>query len=357
MKEIVPSIFFTFYTTGIFVVSLILYQLFIYFSYSLGIREYQKRESNRWNPNYKPSVGGFVFYIVFLFTIIFSTLMFGIDPKEKIKIIGIWGAVTIAFFMGFADDTFNTMPLVKFISQLFCALLLILTGNYIHLFEYTLFNHFITIFWVIGMMNSINMLDNMDGISASVSLYIFCFILLLMYFLNINLLSLQFVVLSGISISLLAFLFFNFYPSKIFMGDTGSQVLGTLVAIAGIEYIWNLPVISSSVNPIIIHFLLIALVYFIPLTDTTTVFINRILSGGSPFVGGKDHITHFLCKRGLNERHVFYVLFIISLINMFIAFQIIFNYSTQWLYTGTLFVILFFLSLYLNTKLFLSEKK
>lgn len=357
MTEINYDIFFTFYTIGTFVVSLVLYQLFIYFSHSFGVREYQKKESNRWNPNYKPSVGGFVFYIIFLFTIIFSTLLFGIDQKEKIKIVGIWGAVTIAFFMGFADDTFNTQPLIKFSSQLSCGLLLILTGTYIHLFEYPLLNHFLTIFWVVGIMNSINMLDNMDGIAASVSLYVFSFILILMYYLNLNLFSVLFLIISGISMSLIAFLFFNFYPSKIFMGDTGSQFLGVLLAIAGIEYVWNLPINNLQIHPVIMHFLLIALIYLILITDTTTVTINRIIAGGSPFVGGKDHTTHFLCKRGFSERQVFFILFIISVIGLFLAFQLIFNYSIQWFYISILFVFLSFLYLYLNTKLFWSEKK
>lgn len=357
MNRISDDIFFTLYTISVFAVSLVLYQLFNYFSHSFGVREYQKTEVNRWNPNYKPSVGGFVFYVVFLFTVIFSTLIFGIDQKEKIKIIGIWGAVTIAFFMGFADDTFNTQPIIKFTAQLSCGLILILTGTHIQIFEYPIVNHFLTIFWVVGIMNSINMLDNMDGIAASVSLYIFIFILLIMYFSGVSLFSIQFLIILGVSISLIAFLFFNFYPSKIFMGDTGSQFLGVLLALAGIEHLWNLPVKNSQTSPIIFHLLIIVLVYIILITDTTTVTINRILAGGSPFVGGKDHTTHFLCKRGFSERQVFLILFSISMLSLFFAFQLIFNYAVHWVYTSILFIFFSFLSLYLNTKIFRPEKK
>jgi len=358
MKNLSPDIFFTFYICGIFVVSLVLYRLFIFFAHSFGVREYQKLEINRWNPNYKPSVGGFVFYIIYLFTMIFSIVILGITYEEKIKAIGLWGASTIAFFMGFADDTFNTQPLVKFISQISCALVLILSGIQIHLFENDLINLFLTIFWTVGMMNSINMLDNMDGISASIGLYIIWFILIVMYNLNLNIFSIQFLILSGISISLLAFLFFNFYPSKIFMGDTGSQFLGLILAYAGIEFIWNIQTpINVSVNTALYHFLLIALVYIIPLTDTTTVTINRILAGSSPMVGGKDHTTHFLCKRGLSERMVFYLLAITSFVSLFFAYQLIFHYSNTILYISILIAFIIFLSLYLNTKLFWSEKR
>jgi UDP-GlcNAc:undecaprenyl-phosphate GlcNAc-1-phosphate transferase len=358
MKNISPDIFFTFYIIGIFVVSLVLYRLFIFFSHSFGVREYQKLEINRWNPNYKPSVGGFVFYIIYLFTMIFSTIVFGISSEEKIKVIGLWGTSTIAFFMGFADDTFNTQPLVKFISQVSCALVLILSGIQIHLFENDLLNLFLTIFWTVGMMNSINMLDNMDGISASIGLYIIWFVLIVLYNLNVNIFSIQFLILSGISISLLAFLFFNFYPSKIFMGDTGSQFLGLILAYAGIEFIWNIQTpINVSVHTVLYHFLIIALVFIIPLSDTTTVTINRILAGSSPMVGGKDHTTHFLCKRGLSERMVFYLFAIISFVSLFLAYQLIFNYSNIIFYISILIAVIFFLSLYLNTKLFWSEKK
>lgn len=358
MKEISPDIFFTFYIIGVFIVSLVLYSLFSYFSHSFGVRDFQKTEFNRWNPKHKPSVGGFVFYIIFLFTMIFSTLIFGINPEEKIKIIGFWGASTIAFFMGFADDTFNTQPIIKSVSQLSCALLLILTGTSIEIFENQILNHFLTIFWVVGIMNSINMLDNMDGIAASISLYIFSFILILSYNQNINIFSIDFLILSGISISLIAFLFFNFYPSKIFMGDTGSQFLGLILSYAGIKYVWNLPLLTEiSIHPVLFKFLLIYLIYLVTLTDTITVTINRILSGGSPFVGGKDHTTHFLCKRGWSERGVFYLFLFISMLALFFAYQLIFNYSKIWLYISILFACISFLYLYLNTKFSGSEKK
>lgn len=357
MKEISADIFFTFYIIGIFVFSLVLYNLFSYFSHSFGIREFQKTEANRWNPQHKPSVGGFVFYLVFLFTMILSTLLFGISTNEKIKVIGLWGSATVAFFMGFADDTFNTQPIVKLVSQLLCASLLIITGTFIHLFENNFLNYFFTIFWVVGIMNSINMLDNMDGIAGSVSLYILSFVLIVMYNLNINLFSVFFLVICGIAISLIAFLFFNFYPSKIFMGDTGSQFLGLILSYTGIEYLWNIPIDLNNIHPVFYHFGLIALIYLILITDTSTVTINRLLSGGSPFVGGKDHITHYLCKRGLSERKVFYLFTLISFICLFIAYQWLFSFSMLWFYAGILLSSLLFVALYLNTKLFWPEKK
>ncbi|GIV27208.1 MAG: hypothetical protein KatS3mg027_1022 [Bacteroidia bacterium] len=355
-----PDLFFTFFIIGNFIISLFLFNLFSYFSHSFGVREFQKSEVNRWNPNHKPSVGGFVFYIIFLLTMIFATLLFGIPQQDKIKSMGLWGAATIAFFMGFADDTFNTQPILKSASQLTCALVLILTGTQIHIFENNLLNHFLTILWTVGIMNSINMLDNMDGIAGSISLYIFVFILWIIYHLNFSIFSIHFLLIAGTSISLLAFLFFNFHPSRIFMGDTGSQFLGLLLAYVGIEYIWNFPYDASlldSIHPVVYKFFLIALVYLIPLTDTTTVTINRILTGGSPFVGGKDHTTHYLCRRGLSERMVFYIFSFIAILSGILAYNLMFHFSVMNLYVSILFCLISFLFLYLNTKLFCSERK
>lgn len=353
------DIFFTIFIIGNFVVSLFLFNLLSYFSHSFGVREFQKSESNRWNPNHKPSVGGLVFYIIFLLTMIFATLLFGISHGEKIKLIGLWGASTIAFFMGFADDTFNTQPILKSFSQIACSLVLIFSGTQIQIFENNVLNHFLTIFWVVGIMNSINMLDNMDGIAGSISLYIFVFVLWIIYQLHISVFNIYFLLIAGICLSLLAFLLFNFYPSKIFMGDTGSQFLGLLLAYVGIEYIWNFPYdpkILNFIHPIVYKFLLIAMVYLIPLTDTTTVTINRILAGGSPFVGGKDHTTHYLCRRGLSERKVFYILSIIAILSCILAYNTLFHFSERFLYVSVLYCLISFLFLYLNTKLFWSKK-
>lgn len=357
MNHIHLDTFFTFYIIAVFVISIVLFRLFEYFSHSFGVREFQKTELTRWNPQYKPSVGGFVFYTIFLLIMIVSTLLLGIPDSNKLKLIGWWGATTIAFFMGFADDTFNTQPLIKAIAQIICALVLILSGTYIHFFQNHILNHFLTIIWVVGIMNSINMLDNMDGIAGSMALYILLFILIVMYHTNTNIFSATFLINAGISTSLFAFLLFNFYPSKIFMGDTGSQFLGIILSSNGIEYIWNLPLYLPNMNTNLIHILLIALVYLVLLTDTTTVTINRLLAGGSPFIGGKDHTTHYLCQRGINERAVFYILSGISITALFLAYQIIFHFSLVWFYISILYISISFLFLYLNTKLFWSEKK
>lgn len=357
MNPIHEDILFIFHLSGIFIFSMVMYALFSYFALSFGVRDFQKAEINRWNTHHKPSVGGFVFYIIFLFIMIIASLNADFPSYQKINILGIWSTATIAFLVGFADDTFNTQPIIKSSSQLACALILIFTKNHINIFDHQILNYFMTIFWVVGIMNSINMLDNMDGIAGSISAYILLFVLIIMYHLNIKILSLDFLIASGITASLVSFLFFNFYPSKIFMGDTGSQFLGLILSYFGIKYLWNLPINIHSIHPLLFRFVFIALVYIILITDTTTVTINRLMSGGSPFIGGKDHTTHFLCKRGLSERKVFYIFLITSFVSLYLAYHLLFNFSLPLFYSSILFIALTSLSLYFNTKLFWPEKK
>ncbi len=278
-------------------------------------------------------------------------LIFDIPSQQKVKIVGIWGAITLAFFMGFADDTFNTQPVIKFSAQVLCALILLLTGTHIQLFEIKTINYFLTIFWVVGMMNSINMLDNMDGIAGSISLYILIFCSLIMFFIVNNTTSPLFLMFSGVAVGLASFLIFNFNPAKMFMGDTGSQFLGVILSIAGIEAIWNTHfAVDLYTHTFLSHLLIVALVFIIPLIDTTTVTINRLLKGNSPFIGGKDHTTHFLCKRGFSEKQVFIIFLIIILISYVLAFQLIYHLSYSIFYLSLIYVVCVFTFLYLNTR-------
>src|SRR5690606_3612562 len=102
-------------------------------------------------------------------------------------------------------------------------------------------------------------------------------------------------------------------PSKIFMGDTGSQFLGIFLAATSIIYLWNFKPINGIENTFQ-QILMVALAFIIPLVDTITVSINRPLRGQSPFVGGKDHTTHHLSYLGISDSGVAYI---VGFIGMF----------------------------------------
>jgi UDP-GlcNAc:undecaprenyl-phosphate GlcNAc-1-phosphate transferase len=146
------------------------------------------------------------------------------------------------------------------------------------------------------------MLDNMDGITTSVSISI---VLATMYMIWSTgyYTSIYFITLLGVLSGLLGFLYYNWNPSKMYMGDTGSQFLGIFLAAVGIIFLWNGH--TSDVFRIQTkQFIVPLLVFIVPIIDTTTVTINRLLKGQSPFVGGKDHTTHHLSYMGLTDRQV-----------------------------------------------------
>ena len=338
-----------------FILSVLFNSILLKFSQTLGVRNQQNSQKEiRWNPQIKPSIGGISFFVIFLITFIIVNFIDHLLPLNysSIKIIGIFVVCTIAFLMGLADDAYNTQPLLKFVAQLVCGLILYFSGTKIDIFSNEALNFGLTIIWVIGLMNSINMLDNMDGITCIVSISILIFIIALT--LNLNILLSPLPILSlGILGALLGFLVYNWHPAKMFMGDTGSQFLGAFLAVVGIDYCWNSNSLGSnstfSINPILQGFISIALIFILPLTDTITVSFNRIKRGQSPFIGGKDHTTHHLFFRGITEKRIAILFSIIGCVSLLLALQLILNYELMWFIISIVFCAITFLSLYLNT--------
>lgn len=331
-----------------FIFSVLINSLLLKFSQTLGVRGKQVNQV-RWNPNIKPSLGGISFFVVFLFSYIFLNLLETLDTGYRVRLTGLLAACTMAFLMGLADDAFNTQPLLKFITQITCALVLLFTGTYIKIFDNEVFNYVITIIWMVGIMNSINMLDNMDGITTIISISICTFVILLNIALNQTLHPFSILAIGVVS-SLLGFLIYNFHPSKMFMGDTGSQFLGAFLGAISIHFCWNVyPNNLIQADDYFYHFVIVGLVFLLPLVDTTTVVINRALRGASPFVGGKDHTTHHLFFRGITEKRIAILYLFLSIIGIIIAYNLVLTYTATLFYTGIAFVALVFAGLYLNT--------
>lgn len=343
-----PAILTTFFF-ACFIFSLLINYILLRFVQTLGIRGKDALQV-RWNPNSKPALGGISFYVIFLFSFIFTILLSYKTLSFNVQLVGILIASTLAFMMGLADDAFNTQPLLKFLTQILCALVLIFSGHSISIFQNEFINYLITIIWVVGMMNSVNMLDNMDGITSIVSIAACTF----MVAINISLFhtsDYNTILNLGILGALCGFLLYNFHPSKMFMGDTGSQFLGLFLATEGIDNCWN-----NNMSPLIngfpiINLVLVALVFLLPLTDTFTVIINRLIGGKSPFIGGKDHTTHHLFFRGITEKRIAILFFISSTLGCTLAYSLIFHFSYPLLYCSFLYILLIFVTLYLNTRI------
>lgn len=331
-----------------FIFSVLINYILLKFAQTLGVRGKQV-DQIRWNPNIKPSLGGISFFVVFLLSYIFLNLLETLDTAYRIKLAGILTVCTMSFLMGLADDAFNTQPVLKFSTQITCALVLLFTGTYIKIFENEFFNYAFTIIWIIGIMNSVNMLDNMDGITTIVSIVACTFIIIIN--LSLDQALHPFSILSiGVVAALVGFLIYNFHPAKMFMGDTGSQFLGAFLGSISIHFCWNIyPQNLIETHDYLYHFVIVALVFLLPITDTTTVVVNRALRGQSPFVGGKDHTTHHLFFRGLTEKRIAILYLLLSVIGIILAYNLVLAYSATLFYVSVSYFALVFIALYVNT--------
>lgn len=306
--------------------------LFLKFSRTLGIKD-QDDSLVRWSSTSKPAVGGLSFYILFLFSIACYSILFEAVTyiNDIVRFLGVMAACSLGFVVGLADDAYNTKPFLKFFAQFSSAIILIATGTSINISGITALDYSLTILWVVGLMNSINMLDNMDAITTSVSISV---ILAVLYMLVIKdeVMSVYFITLLGVLAGLLGFLYYNWNPSKMYMGDTGSQFLGVFLAAIGILYLWNghaEPDFRIQTK----QFIVALLVFIVPIIDTTSVTINRLLKGQSPFVGGRDHTTHHLSYLGLSDRQVaaaFFGLSFLSVVFLVIIDRVIGNNWDYW---------------------------
>lgn len=343
-KEIVLLIYCSFFV-GTGLLSFLINGLFLKFAATLGTRNTPK-ETIRWNIHDRPSLGGISFFILFLLSVASYPILFSKQPQPlhfNTQLFGILSASTLAFLMGLSDDAYNTKPILKSSVQIACALILIFTGTHISIFDSDYVNYSITLFWVVSIMNSINMLDNMDAITTIVSITVIMNALLIL-FLNNDSYNIHIILLIGVMSSLIGFLYYNWNPAKLFMGDTGSQFLGLFLAAMGIIYFWNTPdtkgdLVQSK------QFFVTILAFAIPIIDTTSVVINRIKKGKSPFVGGKDHTTHSFYFIGMSEKAIAILYASISLISMFLNYLIIKHIKT-WDYIHITLFSIYFLALF-----------
>jgi UDP-N-acetylmuramyl pentapeptide phosphotransferase/UDP-N-acetylglucosamine-1-phosphate transferase len=235
-------------------------------------------------------------------------------------------AAFIIFFLGLNDDIMVISPTKKIIGQLLAAFLIVYKGNlhiesmqgFLGIFELPgILSALLTYFTLIVIINSFNLIDGVDGLAGSLGLMVSLF--LGIYFLQANVIPYAILSLS-LAGSLTAFLMYNLQPAKIFMGDTGSLLIGLICAILVIKFI-NFapanPVFPIAVSPAIGFSLLV-----IPLLDTLRVFTLRMLNRRSPFSADRNHIHHILLDKGFSHRRVTQSLLVINILFIVMAFSL-----------------------------------
>lgn len=328
--------------------SIVVNGLLLRFSKNLGIRSHQEF-TIRWSAQAKPSIGGISLFIGFLLSFIALLLVFDYAEiaAKNIKFIGFFAAVLVATLVGFMDDTFNTKPLIKLSGQILSGFIIAVTGTTIPFSQIPTVDIFITIIWVVALMNSLNMLDNMDGITTTVSIFVLVAASAGLMIISSDALNFNLKMNIAIIGSLIGFLYYNWHPAKMFMGDTGSQFIGLYLAYASIDSLWRVG--TSFENHRWLGFI-ICLVAFTPAAiDTLTVIINRLKRGQSPMVGGKDHTTHHLVYKGLKDNQVARVFVFLGLLSTTLAIFFVYLVSINIIWPlafGVLYFVFVFLWIY-----------
>jgi UDP-GlcNAc:undecaprenyl-phosphate GlcNAc-1-phosphate transferase len=211
------------------------------------------------------------------------------------------GSSTFLFLIGLADDIFQAKPYQKLIGQVMGAAFVIYYGLSLPWTNYATLHMAITIFWLIGITNAINLLDNMDGLAGGIAAIASIF-LALSFVANGQLIEAA--MLAIFAAALIGFLIYNFNPASIFMGDCGSMFIGFFLASAALTSVAGGR--SRSFLPVLVVPILIL---FIPIFDTTLVTVLRKLAGRAVRQGGRDHTSHRLVALGMSERRAVLMLY------------------------------------------------
>ncbi len=220
-------------------------------------------------------------------------------------------ASTFLFLLGLIDDFRNLKPYQKLIGQVLGATLVIASGLALPWTGSVPLNMAITIFWLVGVTNAINLLDNMDGLAAGIALIAGGF---LAFNFAMNGQPTEALMLAVLSAALLGYLVYNSHPASIFMGDCGSMFIGFFLASASLLNVTSgrsrglLPVLAVPV-----------LTLCIPIFDTILVTILRKLAGRPASQGGRDHTSHRLVALGLSERKAVWMLYAFAALSGLIA--------------------------------------
>jgi len=250
-------------------------------------------------------LGGIPVILSFLFVLWFFYFT-GLVNEENLNLFQkITLGVGMMTALGIYDDIYHCSPRIKLLWQLITAIILFLDGFQIDqigdVIELGSFSILLTVFWIVGITNSINLVDGVDGLASGLIL-LSCVTLSFIY-LERNMVEASFlaVILTG---SVFGFLIFNFPPAKIILGDTGSLPLGLLISL-----ITLLPLSQKHTDEI--YYLIPVITLLIPILDTTFAFFRRVLKGTSPFSKDAQHFHHRLTKLGFSQLKTITILFII----------------------------------------------
>lgn len=272
------------------------------FAYSIGALDVPKDE-RRMHKKTTPLLGGLAIFAGFTAT---SVLFCGMSTEFKVIIAG----ATLIVITGVIDDRYNMPAILKFAIQIAVATGTVLLGD-IYIEDITIFGNAIVfgqiwgtvicVFWIVALINAINLIDGLDGLACGISaIGAFTILIISIIYSNTYMVTFACILLGACA----GFLPYNFNPAKIFMGDTGSMFLGYILAILSIQGVMKMQSMLAFLTPVA--------VFGLPLIDTAFAFIRRILQGRSPFSADRGHLHHRLIDMGFSQRQTVCIMYIIS---------------------------------------------
>ncbi len=238
-----------------------------------------------------PTLGGIAIYIAFLVGLSFIFNITGVISKSEI--IGLLLGSSFIVLIGIYDDIKGIPALMKLLGQIIIASLLYyygfriteISGLFVEKIYLGYASYFITVFWIVAIINAINLLDGLDGLACGITTIVSIFLFIA------SLLDENFIVcLFALSLAgcCIGFLPYNFYPATIFMGDTGSMLLGLILSLLAVESYQKSTTFITLLVPII--------VLAVPLIDTTLSVIRRFIRKRPLFKADREHIHHKMLK-------------------------------------------------------------
>ena len=255
-----------------------------------------------------PRMGGLAIFLGFVLSLLIFVPM-------DIKVMGLLLGALIIAVVGGVDDIIPLSPGAKLLAQFIAALVCVRSGivfdaisnpnifadqTYV---EIGFLSVPLTIIWILGCTNAVNLIDGLDGLAAGVSAISSMTMLVVSLLVSDPVVS---IILAALTGACLGFIPYNFNPAKIFMGDVGSQFLGFVLGVSAIMGLFKFQAIITFIVPL--------LALAVPLADTTFAFVRRILRGQSPFHADKGHFHHRLMATGLSHKQTVAVLYGVSAI-------------------------------------------
>jgi UDP-GlcNAc:undecaprenyl-phosphate/decaprenyl-phosphate GlcNAc-1-phosphate transferase len=299
-----------------FILSIVLTPLVKKLAYKIGATD--KPNKRKVHQKIMPRLGGLAIFLSFIIGVAI------ISPESPYTLGFIAGAFVI-IITGVLDDMIELSAKVKMLGQIVAALLVILVGGaqieFIKIpfggeLEFGFMSIPLTILWIVGVTNAINLIDGLDGLAAGVSSIALITISVMAIFMNdVFVLTMASILL----VSTLGFLFYNFHPAKIFMGDTGALFLGYMISVLALLGFKNITVVSLIIPVIILG---------VPISDTFFAIIRRFVNKQPLSAPDKSHLHHCLLRLGYSHRQT--VLIIYAIAAIFGLAAIIFSQATLW---------------------------